>query len=92
MTVDLGLLQLSDYFVLLSSCIVFFDRFGANVRVEVLKLVARKMSVLWDMMPCRLGDKYGHFRETTLLSSEYMALTNKVLPYINVYGLVYHTC
>ena len=62
------------------------------MRLGVLTVVARKMSVFWVMMPCRLGDKYGHFRETTLSSSEYMALTNEVLPYINVYGLVYHTC
>ena len=68
---------------LLSSCIVFFDLVScAYVRLEVLTVVARKTSVFWIMMPCRLRDKCRHFRGTTLSSSEYMALTSEVLPYI----------
>jgi len=53
------------------------------VRLEAFTVVARKTSVFWVMIPCRLWDKYRHFRGTTLSSSEYMhGLTNEVLPYI----------
>ena len=39
------------------------------VSLEVLAVLARKTSVLWVMMPCRLGDKHRHFGGTAFSSS-----------------------
>jgi hypothetical protein len=64
-------------FVLLSSCIVFFD-----CVILCLCEIRGSCSSGWVMMPCRLGDKYRHFRGTALSSSGYTALTNEVVPCI----------